>query len=102
MKKEEWARILVAKEILGLGERATLKEIKKAYRAKAKNHHPDRAAINDEDGSVAMHEITAAYQALLAYCGAYNYPLTPGAKQELDAEEWWFDRFGQDPLWGKG
>jgi preprotein translocase subunit Sec63 len=102
MKKEEWARILVAKEILGLGEYATLREIKKAYRAKAKRHHPDRNAIIETDDSVAMYEITAAYQMLVSYCNEYSFPLTPGANKDIDAEEWWFDRFGQDPLWGKG
>jgi hypothetical protein len=22
-------------------------------------------------------------------------------QDSLDPEDWWFDRFGQDPLWGK-
>ena len=30
-----------ARKILGLGKKATLKEIKNAYREKAKEHHPD-------------------------------------------------------------
>jgi hypothetical protein len=45
--------------------------------------------------------ITIAYKTILAYCDQYAYSFE---KQEvekyLSAEEWWMDRFGNDPLWG--
>jgi hypothetical protein len=28
--------------------------------------------------------------------------LIPGENEQLDAEDWWFERFGQDHHWGKG
>jgi len=28
--------------------------------------------------------------------------LLPAEGEELEAEDWWFERFGQDHLWGKG
>ena len=48
---------------------------------------------------IAMHELTEAYQCLLAYCKEYRFPLMPGEDQPLDGEDWWMDRFGDDPLW---
>jgi DnaJ-class molecular chaperone len=41
MKKKEWEKILAAKERLSLGDRATLADIKRAYRRLSKKHHPD-------------------------------------------------------------
>lgn len=102
MTKEEWVKIVQAKNLLGLGDFASLQEIKNAYRKMCKKHHPDTVQYSDADYEVKMHEITDAYQLLTEYCKTYRFPLTPGGKEELDAEEWWLDRFGQDPLWGKG
>ena len=102
MTKKDWEKIVAARDLLGLEEKATLTEIKAAYRRMSKRHHPDLAKANRETGkaAVAMHEITAAYQVLLAYCRNYRFPLVM-QKETLDAEDWWMDRFGQDPLWGK-
>lgn len=38
-----------ARKILGLGEVATLKEIKGAYRRLARRYHPDRHGRADQD-----------------------------------------------------
>ncbi|MBI5557552.1 MAG: J domain-containing protein [Deltaproteobacteria bacterium] len=92
---------MAAKDLLGLGEKANLAEIKKAYRSMSKKHHPDVAARQGgEEGRRAMQEINDAYQTLLDYCRKYRFPLVM-QEEALDAEDWWFDRFGQDPLWGK-
>lgn len=98
MKKDDWQEIEWARLRLGLAERATLKEIKKAYRSQAKGNHPDIAEGGDRN---AMREINRAYQLLLDYCSSYRYPLAKNLKEEMDDEDWWMDRFGQDPLWGK-
>jgi hypothetical protein len=37
----------------------------------------------------------------MQYCGKYQFPLVLEGSEELEAEDWWMDRFGQDPLWGK-
>lgn len=102
MTKKDWEKIVAARDLLGLEEKATLAEIKKAYRRLAKEHHPDLAGSREggEQRPVAMHEITAAYQVLLAYCQHYRFPLVM-QQESLDPEDWWLDRFGQDPLWGK-
>ena len=101
MTKKDWKKIIAARDLLGLGEKVTLEEIKRAYRRMSKKHHPDLAESRQKrQCQVAMHEITAAYQVLLTYCSNYRFPLVM-QQDTLDAEDWWMDRFGQDPLWGK-
>ena len=103
MTRKEWAEIQAAAKLLGLGEKASLAEIKKAYRRLSKKHHPDvQKSAKQKAGKVAMHELSEAYQTLLHYCTHYRFPLKPGENEQLDAEDWWFERFGQDHLWGKG
>ncbi|OKY75684.1 MAG: hypothetical protein BM485_08175 [Desulfobulbaceae bacterium DB1] len=99
MTKKDWEKIIAAREVLGLGEAASLAEIKKAYRRLSKIHHPDMAGGGKESQN-KMRQVTEAYQALLLYCKNYRFPLVM-QKETLDAEDWWFDRFGRDPLWGK-
>ncbi len=105
MTKKEWQKIRKAANLLGLENQASLAEIKKAYRRHAKKCHPDTAESRpgkDTDSTTStMTEITEAYQLLIDYCGSFRFPLIPGADESFDAEDWWLDRFGQDPLWGK-
>jgi hypothetical protein len=103
MTKNEWAAIRAAADLLGLGKKATLAEIKKAYRRLCRKHHPDvQKSIKQKNENIAMHELSEAYHVLLRYCNAYRFPLIPGDNEQLDAEDWWFERFGQDHLWSKG
>ena len=99
-KKTKRQRIISARDLLGLGESATIAEIKKAYRDKAKEHHPDTAEPNRSD-EVGMHRLTEAYDILLDYCQSFRFPLELSDDNLADDEDWWMDRFGNDPLWGK-
>jgi len=100
MKREKWKELEWAKTLLGLGERATMQEIKKAYRNKSKQHHPDLCKQAGRHVH-SMQDINRAYGLLLDYCKTFSYPLVANPEEELDDEDWWMDRFGQDPLWGK-
>lgn len=103
MNKEKWSKIKAAGELLGLGEAASLAEIKKAYRRLAKQYHPD-TGTKEAGGRVdsgKIRELTAAYRLLLGYCEIFPIPLRPG-EDHHDPEEWWHDRFGNDPVWGRG
>ena len=102
MTREEWAKIREAADLLGLGEKASLAEIKKAFRRLSKKHHPDVPKNSEEKADVEMHELTEAYQLLLHYCSEYRFPLIPRGNEQFEAEDWWFDRFGHDHHWGKG
>ncbi len=72
-KSGKRAAIIAAAELLNLGESATLAEIKKAYRAKAKLHHPDMAGSEEE--RIEMHQLTEAYEVLLKLLSELPLPL---------------------------
>lgn len=102
MKREEWAQITWAAGVLGLGEpRASLTDIKQTYRALAKQHHPD-TRNKAETPHERMRDLNQAYRILRDYCESYRFPLTWEDTDESEDEQWWFDRFGEDPIWGKG
>ena len=66
---EEAAKILARQSetpysILGVSERATQDEIKKAYRKKAMEWHPDKHPDNQEAATEMMKKINAAYSIL--------------------------------------
>ena len=76
MTKKDWGKIIAAKNILELEDKATLAEIKKAYRRMAKKYHPDLSTTNSsKDNGRTMHKILEAYAVLIEYCGNYKYPL---------------------------
>jgi preprotein translocase subunit Sec63 len=61
MTRKEWAAIKAAADLLELGEKATLSEIKKAYRKLSKKHHPDvRKNTKKKVEKVDMHKLTEA------------------------------------------
>lgn len=101
MTRKEWQAIDRARKVLGLGERATLAEIKKAYHRLSKQHHPDIRSAGTGEERETMYRLIEAYNLLMRYCESYRFPLAPPENHIYDAEDWWMDRFGQDPLWGK-
>lgn len=101
MTRKEWANIKAAANLLGLKDKATLAEIKKAYRRLSKKYHPDvRKRSKQKAEEVSMHGLTEAYNTLLQYCADYRFPLIPEDNEKLEGEDWWFERFGQDKFWG--
>lgn len=99
MNRKEWRAIEEAATLLGLGDKATLGEIKRAYYRLSKEHHPDRVGADGDDDM--MYRLTAAYNLLMRYCEEYRFPLTRREEDIYDAEDWWMERFGQDPLWSR-
>jgi hypothetical protein len=82
--------------IFGLGERATLKQIKARHRVLAKTHHPDRGAESDP---AAMRRVNAAYRTLIAYCEGYRFNFSEAEFFEQVPEERLRRQFGWDPVW---
>jgi DnaJ-class molecular chaperone len=66
-----------ARKLLGLGEAATLKEIKKAYRTLAHRHHPDKQGQDAGGESETMKQLNRAYKLLMDFCNEYKYSFKP-------------------------
>ena len=66
----KFEEITEARTVLGLGETATLKEIKQAYREMASRHHPDKNQYetNDPPDEEMMKKLNLAYRLLMDYC----------------------------------
>ena len=63
-----------ARRLLGLGEAATLKEIKSAYRRLASRYHPDKQSGGARtEGEETMKRLNWAYKLLTEYCSHYKY-----------------------------
>ncbi|MBU4000510.1 GvpL/GvpF family gas vesicle protein [Patescibacteria group bacterium] len=67
MKTVEFGEVNEAKEVLGLGEEATILEIKSAYREMSKRFHPDKYP-GDPEAQKRFEKMTKAYQMLNDYC----------------------------------
>ncbi len=98
---DKYREIREARELLELPESATMKEIKSNYRELVTKWHPDRWVGNLHEANRMTRKILDAYKTIMAYCGDYRYSFSEEeVKKYLSADEWWFERFGGDPLWG--
>ena len=101
MNRKEWQAIEEAGKLLGLGDKATQGEMKRAYYSLSKQYHPDTAGQGHSSDEDMMRRLTEAYNLLMRYCEEYRFPLSKSDGDIYDAEDWWMDRFGQDPLWSR-
>jgi DnaJ-class molecular chaperone len=97
-----YERLKAARKTLGLGEEATMDEIKTAFRSLIRRWHPDKA-VGNADG---LHkekscEIIEAYKTVADYCKAYKISFSREAVSRYRPhEESWWEQFGHDPMWG--
>jgi DnaJ-class molecular chaperone len=99
MKK--YQEITKARKMLKLSERATMKEIKSNYRSLLAKWHPDKCSEDKEQCNEMTKKIIAAYKTIINYCNQYKYSFSKEEiRNYLPEDEWWFERFGDDPLWG--
>jgi DnaJ-class molecular chaperone len=94
--------IVDAKDLLNLPERASMEEIKSSYRKLLSQWHPDRCSEEDSGKCNEMtKKIIEAYKTVIIYCNQYKYSFSKEEiKKYLSDEDWWFERFGDDPVWG--
>ncbi len=83
---------------LGLGERATLAEIKSRYRELVKRHHPD---AGNAEGAEQIYRVIEANKRIMEYVASYRYGFSEKEYLEQDPEERLRRRFKADPVWGK-
>ncbi|WP_321492126.1 J domain-containing protein [uncultured Desulfobacter sp.] len=97
----KYNEIVEARGILNLPERASMEEIKSSYRKLIMQWHPDKHPDDNEKCNEMTKKLTTAYKTILHYCNQYKYSFTKEeVERYLSAEDWWFERFGNDPLWG--
>jgi hypothetical protein len=82
-----------ARKLLELGEQASRKEIRAAYRRAARRWHPDRAPAEQEAAyREHMQQVNTAYQKILQFIEGYRYELVDKSAPE-DLMDWWHQRF---------
>jgi len=85
-----------AREILGVNETATLKEINRAYKQLSHQYHPDVSGNKSED---TMKKLNQAYKVLMDYVRDYvysfkeediarTYPLDDHMRRHYDPSNW--------------
>jgi hypothetical protein len=94
-----YEKLKAALHVFGLGERATLGEIKARYRELAKRHHPDGGIKEDTE---AIYRVIEANRVILEYVESYRYCFSEQEYLEQDPEERLRRRFMGDPLWNEG
>jgi len=93
--KNKWEEIEEARKILKLPKKTTRKDIIENYRKLAKEYHPDHGGSEE-----LIKKLNYAYEILMEYCD--NYLIDLESKEiNLDPKDWWFNKFGEDPIWGK-
>lgn len=99
---EEDRGVAWATEVLGLGDSATMEEEREAFQRLLKRWHPDNCDADPEICEDRTKEIVEAHEILEAYFESYRFPLDEDEVdvEERDEEEWWMERFGDDPIWG--
>ncbi|MFW6308795.1 MAG: J domain-containing protein [bacterium] len=103
--KLESEKIYQAAKILNLGEKASLDEIKNAYKNLMKKHHPDN--YNKEEKEKVrekVKKINKAYEIIMNYCDNYRYSfqkeqIAENLPIDQKLEENVFKQFKNDPHW---
>jgi len=92
-----YKELCLAREVFGLGERATLQEVKTRHRELVKRHHPDAGADGDP---VQIRKINTAYQVLVEYLTQYRFSFSEDEFYEQNPEERLRRQFMDESLWG--
>ncbi len=97
-------KILESARVLELHDRASLQEIKDAYREKLYRWHPDRCKEDPELCGDMTKKIIEAYAVIMEYCNNHRYHFTEAEIRKSiefeDPDAFWARRFGNDPYWG--
>ena len=92
-----------ARELLGLGEDATLEEMKKAYRALVYRYHPDKCEDEKKkECEEKFKKISHANDIIMSYCAGYKYSFKEGdvKRNAMDREFYKYLKRFYDGWWG--
>jgi len=89
-------KLLKAKTLLGLSDKATLFDIKQRYKNLMHKWHPDKNPNDLQTAQQMSVQINDAYKILLDYCKHYEYSFKEEDIKDKVASphEWWESRFG--------
>lgn len=89
-------KLIKAKTLLGLSDKATLSEIKTRYKTMMQQWHPDRHLDDSNTAHEMSVQINEAYAIVLEYCSTYEYNFDEDFLQTktLTPQEWWTKKFG--------
>jgi preprotein translocase subunit Sec63 len=101
-KQTLFERLQTARETIGLGEEATMDEIRHAFHDAIRRWHPDKAG--DSTGALHVEKsrvILDAYRTITDYCAAYKISFSrETVNRYRPFEESWWEQYGHDPMWG--
>ncbi|MGA1874380.1 MAG: J domain-containing protein, partial [bacterium] len=86
------------RKLLGLGEEASINQIKAAYRTLAKKYHPDTTQEAKEVAEETMRKLNDAFQTLMEYSLHFPLPFKKEEMRTLDPEELLYEQFKDDWL----
>ncbi len=91
-----FTKLIKAKTLLGLNEKATLKEIKLKYRNLIRKWHPDKHRDDVKSATQMSAQINEAYETVLKYTQEYEYSFDEDDLREktFTPQEWWEKKFG--------
>lgn len=93
-----YADLQEAIRVLGVGDRATIREIKTRHRDLVKRYHPDTGNTAEPE---MIRQVNAAYRVLLDYVSGYRFSFAEDEFYEQNPEERIRMQFADDPFWGK-
>ncbi|NMC73516.1 MAG: J domain-containing protein [Geobacteraceae bacterium] len=83
--------------VFGIGERATLREIRERHRELVRRYHPD-CGVQEEPKQIRR--VNAAYRVLRDYVESYRFSFSEEEFYEQNAEERIRMQFMSDSIWG--
>ncbi|MEA2112230.1 MAG: J domain-containing protein [Campylobacterota bacterium] len=91
-----FTKLIKAKTLLGLNEKATLQEIKLKYKNLMRQWHPDKHQDDIKSATQMSASINEAYETVLKYTQEYEFPFDEEnlQKKTFTAQEWWEQKFG--------
>jgi len=85
-----------ALEVFGLGDRATMVQLKARHRELVKAHHPDQGLCKDPE---AIRNINKAHKIIMDYCQSYRFCFSEEEFLAQTPTERIKRQFGWDPVW---
>ncbi len=91
-----FTKLVKAKTLLGLNEKATLAEIKLKYKNLIRKWHPDKHSDDVKSATQMSANINEAYEIVLKYVQGYEYPFDEDhlRTKTFTHQEWWEQKFG--------